>query len=162
MESGQIMPYVSVRRKRRAKTVTFILSAMLLFTGLALSFGLLRSKAAEVGQVAGIIGFQEYLNPSNRLEMVVRLLDVSRADASATLVSQEELGPITESSVPFVLRYPMEDIQPTHRYVIVVDAYLETEPGVSSRVFRTTENYPVLTRGAGRGPMQIRLERIAP
>jgi len=74
----------------------------------------------------------------------VRLEDVSRADAPATVVAENIFaGAGKQVPIPFQLPYSANDIQASHRYSVRARITVEDK-----LLFTTTKAYPVLTGGA--------------
>jgi putative lipoprotein len=74
----------------------------------------------------------------------IRLEDVSRADAPATVVAENIFGAAGKQvPIPFQLPYSAKDIQPNHRYHVRARITLE-----GKLLFTTTHAYPVITGGA--------------
>ncbi|MCC9623882.1 YbaY family lipoprotein [Thalassospira sp. MA62] len=75
--------------------------------------------------------------------LIVRLLDVSRADAPAIEIARTQ-QPVSPPPMVFVLPYDIDDIDPSKSYV--VEARILSEQG--DLLFRNEQSYRVLTNGA--------------
>lgn len=74
----------------------------------------------------------------------VRLEDVSRADAPATVVAENIFAAAGKQvPIPFQLPYSARDIQASHRYSMRARITVEDK-----LIFTTTQAYPVITAGA--------------
>jgi len=74
----------------------------------------------------------------------VRLEDVSRADAPATIVAENIFASAGKQvPIPFQLPYSANDIQASHRYSVRAQITVEDK-----LLFTTTQAYPVITGGA--------------
>ena len=74
----------------------------------------------------------------------VRLEDVSRADAPATVVAENIFAAAGKQvPIPFQLPYSAKDIQANHRYSVRARITVEDK-----LIFTTTQTYPVVTGGA--------------
>ncbi|NIY77014.1 hypothetical protein HED22_15270 [Thalassospira sp. HF15] len=94
--------------------------------------------------VTGSVSYRERiaLSPDNTF-LVVRLLDVSRADAPSVEIAALR-QPVANPPMVFILPYDPADIDPRHSYA--VEAKIVTAKG--DLLFRNDQSYPVLTRDA--------------
>ncbi|CAM3453491.1 YbaY family lipoprotein [Thalassospira profundimaris] len=94
--------------------------------------------------VTGSVSYRERiaLSPDNTF-LVVRLLDVSRADAPSVEIASLR-QPVANPPMVFILPYDLDDIEPKHSYA--VEAKIVNANG--DLLFRNDQSYPVLTRGA--------------
>jgi uncharacterized lipoprotein YbaY len=90
--------------------------------------------------------------PSNAASVVVRVEDISRADAPAIVVGEQRQDAVRlhpSATLPFRVEVPTEQLN--ERALYSVSAHIDTSG--SGRVDRgdlvSTETYPVLTRGYG-------------
>ena len=74
----------------------------------------------------------------------VRLEDVSRADAPASVVSEQTIRPTTHVPIPFALAYSPGAIDVRHRYGVRA----EIRDAAGTLLFTTTTFTPVFTNGA--------------
>jgi len=100
--------------------------------------------------------------PAEAAELVVRLEDVSRADAPSVVIAehrQQHVPLEAGSAVPFELDVPAERVDPSSLYSLSahVDASGsgEVEPGY----LISTRSYPVLTRGYG-DEVTVEVQRV--
>lgn len=85
----------------------------------------------------------------------VSLLDVSRADAPATVLAQTQIVPTTQVPIAFTLHYDAGQIQPTHSYALQAKILLG-----DTLLFISTERYGVLTRDAPSSGVQVRVDPV--
>lgn len=85
----------------------------------------------------------------------VRLLDVSRADAPATVLAQTQIVPTTQVPIAFTLHYDATQIQPAHSYALQAKILLG-----DTLLFISTERYDVLTRDAPSTGVQVRVDPV--
>jgi uncharacterized lipoprotein YbaY len=101
------------------------------------------NSAAIPGTVSGTVSYMARMALPPAAIIEVKLLDVSRADAPATVIAEERitLGE-RQVPVPFELKFDPVQIDPQHAYSvsarILVDGQLR---------FISDKGYPVLTRG---------------
>jgi len=101
--------------------------------------------AGTPGRVTGNVAYRERIALPPDAVLQVRLEDVSRADAPASVVAEQTIR--TEGRqvpVPFVLEYAPGRIEAGHRYVVRA----EIRDGAGELRWTTTEAHPVLTDGA--------------
>jgi putative lipoprotein len=94
--------------------------------------------------VTGSVSYRERiaLSPDNTF-LVVRLLDVSRADAPSVEIASLR-QPVANPPMVFILPYDLDDIDPRRSYAI--EAKIVNAKG--DVLFRNDQSHPVLTRGA--------------
>jgi len=109
---------------------------------------------AQVESVTGTVGYRERIALAPGAVMDVSLLDVSRADASAIVISAQRFA---MQGVPtaFELTYDSTLIDPRHSYTVLAKILVQERV-----VYRSTSAYPVLTRGAP-SQVDIMVERAA-
>lgn len=95
-------------------------------------------------RVTGSVSYREKiaLSPDTTF-LVVRLLDVSRADAPSVEIASLR-QPVTSPPMVFILPYDLDDIDPAHSYA--VEAQIVNANG--DLLFRNDQSYRVLTGGA--------------
>ena len=89
--------------------------------------------------------------------VVVRLLDVSRADAPSTPLAESRVEAPGQVPIPFSLGYDPSQIQPRRRYVVraeILDAR-------GALLWTTDTAYPVLTNGAPSSGIEVRVVQAA-
>ena len=121
--------------------------------------GFAQTHHREMKQISGEIILQEGEELSKHARIVIQLLDVSIADTAAVKLSEEIVEDVNEIPIPFTIDYDPALIEPSHRYAIAVDIYERQENGLSRRVFRNTQHYPVIT-GDGAEYVQIMVQRL--
>lgn len=98
---------------------------------------------AQSATVTGTAGYRERIALPPGAQLEVRLMDVSRMDVAATLVSGQRFA-MTGVPQAFSLTYDPAVIDDRMSYVLQAEIHHEGKVW-----FRTTQAYPVLTRGAG-------------
>ena len=106
--------------------------------------------------ITGSVFYRERiaLPPDAALEVTVE--DVSRADAPAPIIGQLRVMPTGQVPISFETPYDPNRVEPGHRYavrarILVGDRLLYT----------TTQQFPVLTQGAGTHLDRMLLQRVA-
>jgi putative lipoprotein len=112
-------------------------------------------KAPSMKTLAGTLTYRQRIAIPPQTEAIVRLLDVSRADAPATVIAMQRFP--TEGRqmpLPFALAYDPTRIDPRLSYAV------SGELRVGERVlFLNTTRHSVLTRGAPVDNIELRLEQ---
>ncbi len=89
--------------------------------------------------------------------VVVRLLDVSRADAPAQTLAEETLATDGDQvPFPFTLRYDPAQVQPRHRYAVRA----EIRDSMGDLLWTTDTTHPVLTNGAPSDNVEVRVVQV--
>ena len=101
--------------------------------------------AVSAATITGTASWRERVALSRDAVFEVRLLDVSRADGPAEVVSRWRTTTPGQSPIRFELTYDAGRIDDTRTYVVRATIH---ENGVLR--FTTDRTYPVITRGAGR------------
>lgn len=91
--------------------------------------------------------------PSDAL-VVVRLLDVTRADSPPQVLAEQIQKGALSSPVPFSFEYKAEDIQPPKR------ANLEARISIGGRLRYSSMNRVAVTPLRAEGPIQIWIEEL--
>lgn len=104
----------------------------------------LLEQPALSGKVTGSVTYRERIALPPDAVVQVALLDVSRVDAAATVISEQTIVPGQAVPIPFELPYDPQAID--SRLVYAVRATIKV--GENS-LFVTDTHYPVLTRGHG-------------
>lgn len=132
------------------------LSLVLLVLAVACGGG--ASKPTDGPEVTGSVTYRQRIALPSNAEVIVTLLDVSRADAQATELGREVIG-TGGTQVPFAfsIPYAADAIDPRGRYALRA----EIREG-EHLLFTSTRAYPVLTQGAGAGPVEIVVESASP
>lgn len=101
--------------------------------------------------VRGMIVFKSSRPELTGATVYVRLEDVSRADASAHVVSEQVIeNPaehVSSEGIPFVLSGNQSDIDSQRRYSVAVHVDMDRSGQVSAGDYISTESNPVLTHG---------------
>ena len=101
------------------------------------------AQPASGGRVTGRVTYLQRIALSPAAVVQVQLIDLSRADAAASMLAEQTLHPQHQVPIPFELAYDPSRIVPAHRY------------GVRARItdgdrlaFTNDLAVPVLTQGA--------------
>jgi uncharacterized lipoprotein YbaY/membrane-bound inhibitor of C-type lysozyme/uncharacterized membrane protein len=115
-------------------------------------------QAAE-GVLAGTVSYLERMALPPDATIDVRLEDVSRADAAATVLAEQRIAAQgRQVPIPFELRFPAERIERSRTYA--VRAEIRAPDG--ALLFTTTTHHGVLQGGAASTePVAIVLERVS-
>jgi uncharacterized lipoprotein YbaY len=84
--------------------------------------------------------------------VVVRVEDVSRADAPSAIVAEHRREWVPVEGVrelPFAVEIPESAIDPRHTYSVFVHFSSRASPEIERGDLISTQSHPVLTRGAG-------------
>lgn len=85
----------------------------------------------------------------------VSLLDVSRADAQATVLAHQTIDPAGQVPIAFVLEYDTAQIKSQMSYVVQA-----TIRQGGKLLFINTERFAVLTRGAPQDKVRVRVDPV--
>jgi putative lipoprotein len=109
-----------------------------------------------MSSVTGTLNYREDLALPAQAVITVQLVDVSQADAPATLISEQSFTSDGQQvPFPFTLAFDPETIEARNTYVVQAEIIVEGEV-----LFRTTRQHRVITQG---NPLtiDIYLQRIA-
>lgn len=85
----------------------------------ALSLSLVTcAHAAPNARVTGSVTYRQRIALSPSAVVQVQLVDVSRADAPAVVLTEQTIHPAHQVPIPFELIYDGSRIDPTHRYAV--------------------------------------------
>jgi putative lipoprotein len=112
------------------------------------------TKAEPTATVRGEITYRERIAVPPGAQLVVLLVDVSRADAPSETIGSVTLSDIGQPPYPFEIAYRPEQIVESHSYV--VQARLTHQGRL---LFITDQAYPVISRGHP-AEVQIVLKRV--
>lgn len=107
------------------------------------------------GTVSGTVFYLERMALPPNAEVVVQLLDASRADAPAEVVAQDSIRDGKQVPISFKLDYDASRIIPTHTYV--VRATIKAD---GSLLFTSSTAYPVVTNGQP-SFVEVRVTRVS-
>lgn len=110
---------------------------------------------AEQATLEGTVWYRQRSALPEGAVVEVSLLDVSRADAPATVLAQTQIVPTTQVPIAFTLHYDAGQIQPTHSYALQAKILLG-----DTLLFISTERYSVLTRDAPSSGVQVRVDPV--
>jgi putative lipoprotein len=101
--------------------------------------------------ITGTILFPDDVPADPAATIVVRLEDVSHADAPATIVSSVSVTDvtITPASDPVTFSLPVDSFDPRARYTVRVHVDRDGDGEVSKGDLISTSHIPVLTQGGG-------------
>lgn len=134
-------------------------------TLLALSAGALAASAvsaradapdAQDRTIEGNVVYRERMMLPAGARVEVELVDVSLADAPATVIGRTEIKDATASPIPYRISYDPALIEPRHSYALqarILDG--------DTLMFINTTRHSVLGDGDEAGPVEIRVERVA-
>jgi uncharacterized lipoprotein YbaY/uncharacterized membrane protein/heat shock protein HslJ len=109
------------------------------------------------GRVSGTVLYRERMALPPGATIVVRLQDVSRADAPAELLAEQTIASSgRQVPIPFELRYSSVRIDASHRYALRA----EIRDADGTLLFATTEHHAVLTAGAPTEGVDVRVQRV--
>ncbi len=118
---------------------------------------LARPAGATGAAVTGIVRVPAGTIQPDCVALIIHLEDVTLADASASVVAMQEIEAPRADSYPFVLAYDPATLDPSHHYSLSVVIDDATRP-----LLRTTQAYPVLTRGHDTNAGIIDVQPIVP
>ena len=124
------------------RKAAFVLGCVLLITGCALDL----SQPTQSKNVTGSVTYRERIALPPSAVVKVRLVDVSRADAPATVIGEQVIK-AAGRQVPFAFEIAYDPKRIEERFTYAVQARIEDEDGRLR--FISDRHYPVLTRGAG-------------
>lgn len=115
-----------------------------------------------MGVLTGRVVLEGWQGEPGPATVYVRLLDTSRADASAVTVStltlrEVALDLVAQEGIDFSLEVPA--VNPRTRYTVSVLVDLDGDGQSSPGDYRSMEAYPVLTRGYG-NRVEVHASRI--
>lgn len=87
---------------------------------------------------------------TEQVKVVVKLLDVSVADAAAVTVASTEMPGIFAEHIHYELPYDAKIIDAKNSYIVSVEVFLQQSDGSFVRKYMSTQSYPVITRGYAR------------
>jgi putative lipoprotein len=102
--------------------------------------------------VRGTIELPEADLPDQAATLVIRLENVSRADAASTVVAEQRLNPVVlsgRSTLAFELEIPAGQIDERDRYSVSVHIDVSGSGELERGDLITKQSYPVLTGGHG-------------
>jgi putative lipoprotein len=108
------------------------------------------ARDATIARVTGTATYRDGVALPPDAELRVRVEDVSRADARATVVGQETVRSVSAVPIAFAVPYDPARIEASHRYAVRA----EIRNGAGDLLWTTTEAYPALTHGA---PTEIQI-----
>lgn len=114
-----------------------------LVSGLIVCLATTVAALAETAMLDVTASYRERIAVPPDAELEVELLDVSKMDVAATRIASQR---IKMTGVPIQMQLPYDPEVIDDRFTYTVSARLHSQGRV---IFRTTQAYPVLTRGAG-------------
>ena len=88
-------------------------------------------------------------------EVIVMLVDVSRADAPAIELARQEQTDVTAGPIPFALEYDPAQLIPGHTYTISARISLQ-----GKLLYLTKSRHPVLDGSSADKPLRIQVEPL--
>ena len=111
--------------------------------------------APQKSVVSGAVFYRERIALPPDATISVKLVDVSRADAPAVVLAEQEIVPEGSVPVAFELEYDAEKVDERMSYAI--QARIESG---GELMFTTTEMIPVITRDAPTEDVQVLVQRV--
>ncbi|MFC3726013.1 YbaY family lipoprotein [Neoaquamicrobium sediminum] len=111
---------------------------------------------AQDRTIEGNVVYRERMMLPAGARVEVELVDVSLADAPATVIGRTEIRDATASPIPYRISYDPALIEPRHSYALqarILDG--------DTLMFINTTRHSVLGDGDEAGPVEIRVERVA-
>ncbi len=118
--------------------------------------GVPASGAVASAVLNGTVTYRERMALPEGAVVRVRIEDVSRADAPATVIAEEDIRPVTQVPVPFSLAYDPARIDVTHRYAVRA----EIRDAAGQLLWTTTTNTPVFTQGGPIDGVEVVLSAV--
>jgi uncharacterized lipoprotein YbaY len=112
------------------------------------------ASATSKSVVTGAVFYRERIALPPDATVVVKLVDVSRADAPAVVLAEQKIVP--EGSVPVAFELEYDPAQIDERMSYAVQARIEAGGGL---MFTTTEMIPVITRDSPTEDVQVLVQR---
>jgi putative lipoprotein len=106
--------------------------------------------------VTGTVIYRERIVLEPDAVVKVQIQDVSRQDVAATVMGEQVIRNPGQVPIPYQVAYDPKAIQDNHTYSVRA----RIEDGSGKLLFTSTQNYPVITRGAPTKDVQILLERV--
>jgi len=116
------------------------------------------TRLAPVGSksvVSGAVFYRERIALPPDARIIVKLVDVSRADAPAVVLAEQEIAP--EGSVPVAFELEYDPARIDERMSYAVQARIEAGGRL---MFTTTEMIPVITRDSPTEDVQVLVRRV--
>lgn len=113
---------------------------------------------ADAAELTGTVTYLPRIALPPDAAVVVRLLDVSRADAPSETLAEETVS--TEGAsvpIPFALRYDADQVDARRRYVVRA----EIRDALGDLIWTTDTAVPVLTNGAPSSGVEVRVVQVA-
>jgi len=117
-----------------------ILSCLLLLTSITNC-----ATAVDKNTISGVIRFDHEISNEKIKRVVIKLMDVSRADAIAKIIEQITISKIEATPIPYEIHYSKTDVNQKHSYTIFVEIY-QIMNNQEHRTNITTQSYPVKTQ----------------
>ena len=112
---------------------------------------------APDGRVSGAVVYRERMALPPNATIIVRLLEVTQADAPAELLAEQIVAPSgRQVPIPFELRYSSERVDPGHSYAVRA----EIRDADGRLLFATTEHHAVITAGAPTEGVDVLVQRV--
>ncbi len=110
--------------------------------------------------ITGSIDFAQSNDLALVTKIIIKLKDVSLADAPSIEISHVTLTDVKKTPVEFTLNYPSDEIKEGMTYSIAAEVYSKTSDGTEKRTHLNTTRFPVLTHGYG-NTVNVIVEEIA-
>ena len=107
-------------------------------------------------RVSGSVSYRQRIALPDSALVIVRIVDVSRADAPAEVIGEARIPTAgRQVPIPFEIAVPAARVAASHSYA--AQARIEYDGKLR---WITTQSYPVLTRGAG-NTVELRVDPVA-
>jgi uncharacterized lipoprotein YbaY len=134
-----------------------LLRVTIAVTALALTVSALSGCGGGKAAVTGTVTYLQRIALPDDAVVNVQLQDVSKADAPAEVVGEQEFKTGGEQvPFPYKVEYKAGDIVDNHTYVVRA----EIRDAAGKLLFTTTTAYPVITRGSPTQDVEIILEQV--
>lgn len=101
-------------------------------------------ESSAAATVSGTVSYTERMALPDEARLVVKLEDVSRADAPSTVIAEQAIATAGQQvPIPFTLTYDPGIIQPQHRYVVRAQIFYG-----DTLSWTSTTAYPVITQNS--------------
>lgn len=112
--------------------------------------------AKKQARLTGQVHYLQRMALPPDAELEVKLLDVSLADAPATVLATQHLVPAGQVPISFTLSYEPSQIVPNHSYSVQARILHGDQ-----LLFINTQRYAVLTQGAPLDEIKVRVDPVA-
>lgn len=141
------------------RTVSLLTPFLLLMTSLLAACQATTEPAVDTVAAKSVLSGEVWYRQRSALPpdavLEVSLLDVSRADAQATVLAHQKVEPAGQVPIRFALAYEATQIKPNMSYAVQA-----TIRQGNKLLFINTERFAVLTRGAPTDQVKVRVDPV--